>query len=78
MENSFYLDKRKFNLIKNRIFLLKIDKFQTINAELKSVASSRMYLVNYFDEIRNSIDIECQSFLNNPDATTESNQTTNR
>jgi hypothetical protein len=48
-----------------------MDKLQTIYGDLKLVASSKLYLVNYFDEIRNSIDIECQTFLDKPEATDE-------
>ena len=48
-----------------------MDKLQTIYGDLKLVASSKLYLVNYFDEIRNSIDIECQTFLDKPEAIDE-------
>lgn len=36
--------------------------------ELKAIAQNpRIYLVNYFDEIRNQIDVECQAFLSRSD-----------
>lgn len=48
-------------------FHLKMNKFETVLDELKAIVQNpRVYLVNYFDEIRNQIDVECQTFLNRP------------
>ena len=41
-----------------------MDKLKHIFSELASSLNSKIYLVNHFDDIRNRIDLECQSFLN--------------
>lgn len=44
-----------------------MNKFETVLGELKTIVQNpKIYLVNYFDEIRNQIDVECQTYLNRP------------
>ncbi len=45
-----------------------MDKLEEIHLELKSTANSRIYLVSYFDEIRNQIDVECETYLSKIDS----------
>lgn len=43
-----------------------MSRLEIIMSELKAATSSpRVYLVNYFDDIRSQIDIDCQTYLNN-------------
>lgn len=43
---------------------LEMNKLEAILEELKSTVNSpKVYLVNYFDEIRNQIDIDCETYL---------------
>lgn len=45
-----------------------MDKLETILSELKSAVNSpNVYLVTYFEDIRNQIDVECQICLNRQD-----------
>ena len=54
--------------ILNKLLFLEMDKLEEIHLELKSTANSRIYLVSYFDEIRNQIDVECETYLSKIDS----------
>lgn len=41
----------------------RFESLEKIQNELKSTVNGKVYLINYFDDLRNQIDIECQLYL---------------
>lgn len=49
-----------------------MNELETMLSELESAVNSpKLYIVNYFDDVRNQIDIRCQTYLNKDDLTAE-------